>query len=65
MTRVDTYEALCYQCFYGASETGFCTLKKDCNKCIISDENGTCFCIKEKPDDEYTCPRFKYKYLRG
>lgn len=65
MTRVDAYEPLCYHCLYGTNIAGFCTIKQDCDKCPISDEYGTCQCVIEKPDDEKTCPYFKYLYLRG
>lgn len=65
MTRIDTYEPLCYHCLYGLSENKFCTIDKNCDECSISDEFGACQCVKEKPDDEKTCPYFKYCYLRG
>lgn len=64
MTRVDAYRPLCYQCLYGY-RGDFCTTGQDCDKCPISDEHGTCECVKEKPVDEFTCPRFKYHHLIG
>lgn len=30
-----------------------------------ADKDRICNCVKEKPDDEKTCPYFKYLYLRG
>lgn len=65
MKRVDAYEPLCYHCLYGLGENGYCTIKRNCNECSLQDEYGNCYCVKEKPDDELTCPRFIYRYLRG
>lgn len=65
MTRVDAYEPLCYHCLFGLIDNGVCTMSQDCEKCQNADEYGTCFCVKEKPDEEKTCPYFKYFYLRG
>lgn len=62
MDRFGVYEPLCYYCLYGLGQNGLCTMEQDCNKCPVSDEYGTCFCVKEKPDNELTCPRFKYIY---
>lgn len=63
MTRYDDYEALCYHCAY--AQDNFCSMSRECKECSLSDNDGFCFCWKEKPDDEVTCPRFKYRYLRG
>lgn len=65
MTRDNAYEPLCYHCLWGTGKNAYCSIKSDCLKCYLVDEYGTCYCVKEKPDDEVTCPRFKYRYLRG
>lgn len=65
MTRVDAYEPLCYNCLYGFGVNSYCTIKRNCNECSLQDECGTCYCVKEKPDEELTCPRFIYRYLIG
>lgn len=63
MNRFDDYEPLCYQCAYG--NDNFCLMRNECEGCSMCDKDGVCFCLKEKPDDERSCPRFKYRYLRG
>ena len=65
MTRIDVYEPLCYHCLYRPNRVGDCSIKHGCDKCPVCDEHGTCQCVIEKPDDERTCPYFKYRYLRG
>lgn len=63
MIRYLVYEALCYHCAY--TQDNFCLVGKDCKGCRMCDKDGVCFCLKEKPDEELTCPCFKYRYLRG
>lgn len=65
MERVDYYEPLCYQCVFGTGEHSLCNIGKECAKCSNINKQGFCRCMDEKPENEQTCPYFKYLYLRG
>lgn len=61
MHRNVYYKVLCHYCGY---RIGFDTLCKrgyiNCGDCNNSDINGVCHCAKDKPENETTCPYFRY-----
>lgn len=59
MHRNIYYELLCYYCAYRSSYDGMCFLC-DCNNCNNTDKNYMCQCCKDKPEEEKTCPYFRY-----
>lgn len=60
MHRNDYYESLCYYCAYRVGFGTLCGVGRGCRPCPNSDINGVCKCCKDKPEEEKTCPYFRY-----
>lgn len=60
MHRNVYYKLLCHYCAYRVGFDSLCSGKRDCFDCNNSDINGVCCCCKDKPEEETTCPNFKY-----
>lgn len=60
MHRNRYYKLLCYYCAYRVGYDTMCPRDLHCTKCNNADINGICYCCKDKPEDEQTCPYFRY-----
>lgn len=59
MHRNIYYKLLCYYCAYRMGYDGMCGIS-DCKSCNNADKNNLCQCCKDKPEEEKTCPYFRY-----
>lgn len=59
MHRNVCYKLLCEYCAYRIGYDAMCT-RCDCRACDNTDINGSCQCCKDKPENEATCPYFRY-----
>lgn len=60
MRRTNYYKLLCYYCGYRVGFETLCRGERTCLACTNSDMNGVCLCSKDKPENEITCPYFRY-----
>lgn len=60
MLRTNYYKLLCYYCAYRVGFGTLCMAERGCNLCPNSDMNCSCLCRKDKPENETTCPYFRY-----
>lgn len=59
MHRNVCYKLLCDYCAYKLGYDSLCGLR-DCMNCDNTDKNYMCQCCKDKPEEEKTCPYFRY-----
>lgn len=59
MHRNVYYKLLCHYCCYRLGYDSLCGAC-DCKKCDNTDKNHVCQCCKDKPEEETTCPYFRY-----
>lgn len=60
MIRSAYYKPLCQHCAYSTGYDTLCQPWGRCLKCNNSDTNGVCYCSRVKPEEETTCPYFRY-----
>lgn len=60
MRRTNYYKLLCCYCAYRVGFGTLCSAERGCLSCANSDINGICQCSKDKPENETTCPYFRY-----
>lgn len=60
MHRNVHYKLLCHYCAYRVGYDGMCFRESVCVECNNADINGVCYCCKDKPEEETTCPYFRY-----
>lgn len=61
MHRNIYYKLLCNYCAYRVGFDSLCNSARGCvDECSNADINGVCQCCKHKPENEKTCPYFRY-----